>query len=119
MDLQHDQWYLDTGANSHMTSKRSFFHSIDENQHGVTRFGDESSMMFEGKGSIGVNYPSGEELKLERVLYVSSLKVNIPSLGKLDDDGFTSTLGGGYLSIFDNDGRDFAKNQKTCGTCIF
>ena len=24
-------WYLDTGANSHMTGKKSFFHKIDEN----------------------------------------------------------------------------------------
>ena len=37
------------------------------------------------------------------------LKVNILSLRKLNDDSFTSTLGGGYLSIFDNEGRQFAK----------
>ena len=92
MDLQDDLWYLDTRASSHMTSKRSFFYSINESQHGAIRFGDESSMVFEGKGSIVVNYSSGEELKLEGVLYVPSLKVNILTLRKLDDDGFTSTL---------------------------
>ena len=82
MDLQDDLWYLDTGTISHMTSKRSFFHTIDEDQHGIIIFGDESSVMFEGKGSIIVNYPSGEELNLEGVLYVPSLKVNILSLRK-------------------------------------
>ena len=46
MALQDDVWYLDTRANSHMTSKRSFFHSLDENQYGVIRFGDESSVFF-------------------------------------------------------------------------
>ena len=115
MDLQDNLWYLDTWANSYMTSKRSF-HSIDENQHGLIQFGDESSVMFEGKGSIVVNYPSGGELNLEGVLYVSSLKVNILSLGKLDDDDFTSTLGGGFLSISENEGRKFAKIQKTGGS---
>ena len=31
MKLYDNLWYLDTGASSHMTSKRSYFHSIDEN----------------------------------------------------------------------------------------
>ena len=116
MNLQDNLWYLDIGASSHVTSKRSYFHSIDEHQHGVIRFGDESLVMFEGKGSIVVNYPNGEELKLKGVLFVPTLKVNILSLRKLDDDGCTSTLGGGLLSIFDNKGRDFVRIQKTGGS---
>ena len=49
MNLQGNVWYLDTPASSHMTSKRSNFYSIDENQHGLIRFVDESSIRFEGK----------------------------------------------------------------------
>ena len=45
-------WYLDTGASSHMTSKKSYFHFLDENKHGVIKFGDESSVRYEGKGYI-------------------------------------------------------------------
>ena len=116
MNLQDNLWYLNKRASSNMTTKRSFFHSIDENQHGVIRFGDESSVMFEGRGSIVVNYQSSEELKLEGVLNVLSLEVNILSLKQLDYDGFTSTLGGDFLSIFDNKGRKFAKLQKTGGS---
>ena len=48
-----------------MISKRSFFCSLDENQHNVVRFGNESLIAFEGR-SIFINYPS-EELKLEGV----------------------------------------------------
>ena len=92
MIIQDNQWYLDTGASSHVTSMRSFFKSIDENQRGTIKFGDESSIAFEGKGSVIVNYSNGEELKLGGVLFVLTLKVNILSLGKLDDDGFISTL---------------------------
>ena len=51
----------------------------------------------------------GEEIKLEGVLYVPSLRVNILCLGKLDEDRFTSTLGGGVLSIFDKEGKQFAR----------
>ena len=116
MRIQDNQWYLDMGASSHMTSMRSYFKSIDENQRGSIKFGDESSIAFEGKGSIIVNYSDGEELKLDGVLFFTTLKVNILSLGKLDDDGFTSTLGGGILSIFDNKGNVFAKLRKSRGS---
>ena len=63
-----------------------------------------------------VNYSYGEELNLEGVLFVPTLKVNIMSLGKLDDDGFTSILGGGLLSIFDDKGKSFARIRKTSGS---
>ena len=56
-----------------------------------------------------MNYLDGEEIKLEGVLFVPSLKVTILSIGKLDEDGFTSTLGGGVLSIFDNEGKQLAR----------
>ena len=58
----------------------------------------------------------GEEIKIEGVLYVPSLRVNILSVGKLDEDGFISTLGGGILSIFDKKGKQFAKVRKTKGS---
>ena len=58
----------------------------------------------------------GEEIKLEGLLYVPSLRVNILSLGKLDEDGFTTTLGGGVLSIFDKEGKQFGRIRKTNGS---
>ena len=63
-----------------------------------------------------MNYSYGEELKLEGVSFVPTLKVNIMRLSKLDDDGFTSTLGGGILSIFDNKGKIFSRIWKTSGS---
>ena len=113
VNLTKNLWYLDTGVSSHMISKRSFFYSLDENQQGAIKFGDESLVRYEGKGYILLNYLDGEEIKLEGVLYVPSLRVNILSLGKLDEDGFTSTLGGGVLSIFDKEGKEFARVRKT------
>ena len=116
MKIQDNMWYVDTRASSHMTGMRFYFQSINENQRGLSRFGDESSIAFEGKGSIMVSYSDGEELKLDGVLFVPTLKVNILSLGKLDDHGFTSTLGGGILSIFDNKGKVFARIRKSSGS---
>ena len=59
VNLTKNVWYLDTGASSHMTSKKSYFHFLDENKQGVIKFGDESSVRYEGKGSIFLNYLDG------------------------------------------------------------
>ena len=99
-----------------MTGMKSYFNTIDENIKGVIRFGDESSVVNEGKGSISVCDSDGKELNLDGVLFVPTLRVNILSIGRLDDDGFTSTLGGGILSIFDNKGEVFARIQKSRGS---
>ena len=114
--IQDNLWYLDMGASSHMTGIKSYFNTIDENIRGVIRFGDESSVVYEGKGSISVCDSDGKELNLDGVLFFPTLRVNILSIGKLDDDGYTSTLGGGVLSIFDNRGEVFSKIQKSRGS---
>ena len=49
MKIQDNLWYLDTGASLHMIGMRSYFQSIDENQRGLIRFGNESLIAFEGK----------------------------------------------------------------------
>ena len=116
MKIQDNLWYLDTGASSHMIGIKSFFNSIDENLKGVIRFGDESSVAYEGKGSISMCDSDRKELNLDGVLFIPTLRVNILSIGKLDDDGFTSTLGGGILSIFDNRGKAFARIRKSRGS---
>ena len=33
-------WYLGTGASSHMTGKKTFFHNIGKNMKGRVKFGD-------------------------------------------------------------------------------
>ena len=116
MKIQDNLWYLDTGASSHMIGMKSYFNAIDENIKGVIRFGDESSVDYEGKGSISVCDSDGKELNLDGVLFVLTLRVNILSIGRLDDDGFTSTLGGGIMSIFDNRGEVFARIRKSRGS---
>ena len=82
----HDEcmWYLDTGASSHMTGKKAFFDNIDENKKGKVKFGDGSSIPYEGKGDISVTLKTGEVLTIPSVLYLPDLKTNILSLGKLD-----------------------------------
>ena len=94
-------WYLDRGASSHMIGKKAFFHNIDENMKGRVKFGDGSTIPYEGKGNISVTLKNGEILLIQNVLYLLDLKTNILSLGKLDDQGCKTSLSNGFLMIHD------------------
>ena len=109
-------WYLDTGASSHMTSKKSFFHKIDENIKGRVKFSDGPTIPYEGKGNVSVTFKTGEVLIIPNVLYLPDLKTNILSLGKLDNQGCKTILNRGFLKIRDKFGRLLTKTKKTSGS---
>ena len=113
----HDEcmWYLDTGASSHMTGKKVFFDNIDESKKGKVRFGDGSSIPYEGKGDISVTLKTGEVLTILNVLYLPDLKTNILSLEKLDEQGCKTSLSSGFLTVHDKSGRFLTKTKRTSG----
>ena len=123
-DVNCDLWYLDTGAYrvncncSHMTSIKSFFHSIDKHKTGNVKFGDGSSIKYEGRGTIIVMCKNGEEIELKGVLYLPKLKTNILSLGKLDDQGCNTSLSEGYLTIHDKRENFLPRHRKHGVICI-
>ena len=77
------RWYLDTGASSHMTCKKKFFHNIDENMKGRVKFGDGSRIPYEGKGNIFVTLKNGEILLIQNVLYLPDFKDQHPEPRKV------------------------------------
>ena len=63
-----------------MTSIKSFFHFIDKHKTGNVKFGDGSSIKYEGRGTIIVICKNGKEIELKGVLYLPKLKTNILSI---------------------------------------
>ena len=106
-------WYLDRGASSHIIGKRACFHKIDENMQGRVKFGDGSTIPYEGKGNISVTLKTSEVLIIPNVLYLPDLKTNILSLGKLDDQGCKTFLSSSFLTVHDKSGRLLTKTKKT------
>ena len=106
-------WYLDKGASSHMTGEKEFFYNIDLYMKGRVRFGDGSTIPYEGKGDIFITLKNGEILLIRNVLYLPDLKTNILSLKKLDDQGCKTSLRNGFLTIHDRVGRLLTKTKKT------
>ena len=98
-----------------MTSIKSLFYSIDEQKTRNVKFGDGSSIKYEGRGTIIVMCKNGEEIELKGVLYLPRLKTNIQSLRKLDDQGWKTSLSEGYLTIHGKKDKLFTKTKKTWG----
>ncbi|GKB75802.1 zinc finger, CCHC-type containing protein, partial [Tanacetum coccineum] len=53
-------WYLDTGASNHMTGDKDKFRDLNETVQGSVKFGNESKVRIEGKGSIVFQCKNGE-----------------------------------------------------------
>ena len=49
---QEQWWYLDSGANNHMTGSNAAFSELDDDVTGTVKFGDGSRVAIEGCGTI-------------------------------------------------------------------
>lgn len=82
-----DQWYLDNGANNHMTGDRSIFHELDEKITSKVKFGNGSTVQIKGKGSMLLQCKNGDQKLLTEIYFVPSLCINILSLRQLAEEG--------------------------------
>ncbi|KAL8119325.1 hypothetical protein AgCh_016736 [Apium graveolens] len=71
-------WYLDNGANNHMTGEKSKFRELNEKIRGHVKFGDGSTVKIEGKRSIILKCINGEERTLDE--HTRMENVNFQSL---------------------------------------
>lgn len=94
-------WYLDTGASNHMTGSRAVFTSLDKSINGVVKFGDDSLVEIEGRGTVLIETKLGAHKGLTDVYYIPKLRSNIISLGQLEENGCKIALEDGFLKMFD------------------
>ena len=114
-DLSKGMWYLDTCASGHMTGGRELICDLDNSYKGTVRFGDGSKISIERKGKIILNSKDNTHITLKNVLYTPSLKANILSLGRLDEEGYDIRLHKGFLNIYDNRGFLLNDVQRSSG----
>lgn len=106
-------WYLDNGASNHMTGNRSYFSSLDKSITGRVRFGDDSRINIEGKGSILLATKDGDKRLLHDVYYLPNLKSNIISLGQATEAGCDVRMREDYLTLHDKKGNLIAKAKRS------
>ncbi|KAD6454157.1 hypothetical protein E3N88_08863 [Mikania micrantha] len=106
-------WYLDTGATNHMTGNKSLFSTLDTKVEGTVRFGDDSCVKIEGRGSILLECKTGDQRLLTNILYIPFLKTNIFSLGQADEGGCEAQIREGVLTLIDADGLLLMKVKRS------
>lgn len=102
--MQSSIWYLDNGASNHMTGDRTKFKTLDESVAGEVKFGDGSSVVIKGKGTIAFKCKNGEEKLFQEVYYIPDLCSNIVTLGQMSEEGNRVVLDGEYLWAYDENG---------------
>ena len=105
-------WYLDTRASNHMTGDREKFSNLNREIQGFVKFGNESRVRIEGKGSIIFKCKNGEQRKLQEVYYIPDLCSNIISLGQLSECGDEIKIREPYLWVHDKTERLLMKVKK-------
>lgn len=102
---ESNTWYLDNGASNHMTGDKSKFEILNEETGGRVRFGDGSTVMIKGKGSIKFRCKNGEERMLHDVYYIPTLCNNVISLGRLSETGHKVIIHNNLLRVYDDEGK--------------
>jgi hypothetical protein len=72
-------WYLDTGANNHMTGHKHLFTEMTELSETVS-FGDASKVEVKGKENIKFLEKKREIEMVEEIYYISEINNNILSV---------------------------------------
>ena len=76
-----EQWYLDTSASNHITGNRAAFSELDTGVVGTVKFGDNSGIDIQGRGTVMFQCKNGEHKALTDVYYIPKLRSNIVSIG--------------------------------------
>ena len=85
-----DPWWIDSGASSHMTSKREFFSfllSYEGPIKSIYTTNDEACKI-EGVGCIPLCLGSSKKINIEGVLYIPTITKNLLSVGQMVDNGY-------------------------------
>ncbi|GJU55413.1 retrovirus-related pol polyprotein from transposon TNT 1-94 [Tanacetum coccineum] len=82
-DIRKPIWYLDSGCSRHMIGVKSYLHKYEEQPGPKVVFGDDSTNVTEGYGSIKCN-----GIVFTKVAFVNGLKYNLISISQLCDDKY-------------------------------
>ena len=90
-------WFLDSGCTSHMTPLRHVFHTFKPvNGQRTVTVGNEAQLPVLGEGTVILQGPKGNLLKVRRVLFVPELMCSLLSVRSMTSNG--------HAAHFDNDG---------------
>ena len=106
-------WYLDLGANNHITDNKNIFYNLDETPKGNITFGDKLKVPVMGSGGILIKMKNGDHEFISNVYYVPALKTNILSIGQLVEKDYHIEMNRNGLLIRNGNRRMIARVPMT------
>jgi len=89
LDVNSNDWWIDTGATRHVCHDKSCFINLKELDDGKKLFmGNAATADIKGVGDVILKMTSGKDLKLRDVLYVPELRKNLASGWVFNKFGF-------------------------------
>ena len=82
-EKQGDVWFLDSGCSKHMNGNIAMFSNLVESVKSEVTLGTDNKVSIMGKGRVHVLTKKGEKKFITDVYYISGLKYNLISIGKL------------------------------------
>ena len=99
LNQNHEEWVLDSGCTYHMRPRIDWFSSYQEFNGGNVLLGNNMSCSVVGIGTVAINMFDGMKSTLKEVRHVPDLKINLISLGTLDESGYNFKVENRKLTI--------------------
>ena len=87
-------------------------YDLDDSYKGTIRFRDGSRISIEGIRKIVLHSKDNTHIIVKNILYTPSLKANIVSLSRLDEEGYDIHLHKDFLTIHDDRGVILTRVQR-------
>ena len=85
--VDHEAWFIDSGASFHFTPHREWFCEYEKYDDGDVFLGDDRKARIIGRGKVKLKLQGGRVRTLPSVLHIPALARNLISVSKLDDAG--------------------------------
>jgi hypothetical protein len=106
----------DSGCTSHISLYRNNLENFIEILPRSFRAANKQDFNAVGKGEMVIDVPNGadiSQLRLTEVLYAPGVGYTLVSVGRLDNNGFSATFGGGKCVLRGPDGEELGSVPKS------
>ena len=115
-DVERSKWYLDSGANTHMTRDIKNFSSLVEgaNEQETVSTANNGAMSVDGIGRVPLKLDKGMDVLVENVRLVPDLSANLLSISKMVQKGTAVLFDRTGCQLFD--GNSLKVSGEVLGT---
>ncbi|RVW26208.1 Retrovirus-related Pol polyprotein from transposon TNT 1-94 [Vitis vinifera] len=92
MKREKTSWVIDSSVSIHATHRKDFFTSYTSGDFGSVRIGNDGSAKAIGMEDVCLETSNGTMLILKNVKHIPDIRMNLISIGKLDDEWLCNTF---------------------------